>query len=378
MAEFVRGLEGVVADQSRICKINAKPAGLYYMGYSVEQLAEACTFLEVAYLLLREHLPTSEQLHVFESQVKQLRRLPPEIVNMIKSFPATENPMSVLQAVVAALGVYHTDVEHQNSSEVIYTLTSLIAQFPSIVGTFYRYQKNLPDLPDDASLDYASYFLYLITGKKPTEKTARVFDQCLILHAEHSSNASTFTARVVASTLATIHASVSAAVGALSGPLHGGANEHAVLMAEDIADPSKANTWVTTQLDHKNKIFGFGHRVYRDIDPRAKVLERLYEDIEIPPATRKKFETLKAVRDVMAEIMAQKGKEIYPNVDLFSGTLYEAMGIPIEIYTTVFAISRMSGWGAHIVELWKDNRLYRPKLQYVGEMHESVPEITKR
>jgi citrate synthase len=378
MADFSKGLEGVIADESKICKINADPAGLFYMGYSVQDLAENCKFLEVTYLLLNGVLPTKAQLSDFEGKVNQLRSIPDEITQMIKLFPKTASPMDVLQASVAALGIYTQPFNHTDNEAVAQAMMTLVAQIPTIVSTFYRHQQGWDDVTDTDELDYASYFLYKVTNKKPDAAVAKVFDQCLILHAEHSANASTFTGRVVASTLADVHASISAAVGALSGPLHGGANEHAVLMAKEVGAPENAKDWVTTQLSQKKKIYGFGHRVYRDVDPRATVLEGLFQNINIPENTAQKFKTLQAIRDAFSEAMAKSGKALHPNVDLFSGTLYEGMGIPLETYTSVFAIARMAGWGAHIVELWKDNRLYRPRLHYVGEYHESVPDITGR
>ncbi|OGQ17194.1 MAG: hypothetical protein A3B70_07280 [Deltaproteobacteria bacterium RIFCSPHIGHO2_02_FULL_40_11] len=372
MVEYAKGLQGVIAGESKIGFIDGEKGILAYLGYPIQTLAEHSTYEETAYLLLYGKLPSKKQLNEFDQKLKEARSLPKAVLDMMNLMPQTTHPMENLQTMVSALGSFSKNVSLLDRS------IQLIAQFPVIIANRRRSRFKEKHISPDATLSHAANFLYMLTGKKPSPQTARMFDVCLILHAEHSFNASTFTGRVVASTLAPLHACISAAVGSLYGPLHGGANEKVLHAVQEIGDPKNARKWVMDKFSNKEKIMGMGHRVYKVKDPRAYILEDMLKKLSAEKKDTKIYDTLKEVENVVRNEMQKQGKSIWPNVDFFSGALYTLMNIPDELFTPVFAISRVSGWCAHIIEQLEDNRIYRPKCQYIGERQSTYVPISKR
>src|SRR3989338_3037105 len=372
MVEYAKGLQGVIAGESKIGFIDGEKGILAYLGYPIQTLAEHSTYEETAYLLLYGKLPSKKQLNEFDQKLKEARSLPKAVLDMMNLMPQTTHPMENLQTMVSALGSFSKNVSLLDRS------IQLIAQFPVIIANRRRSRFKEKHISPDATLSHAANFLYMLTGKKPSPQTARMFDVCLILHAEHSFNASTFTGRVVASTLAPLHACISAAVGSLYWPLHGGANEKVLHAVQEIGDPKNARKWVMDKFSNKEKIMGMGHRVYKVKDPRAYILEDMLKKLSAEKKDTKIYDTLKEVENVVRNEMQNQGKSIWPNVDFFSGALYTLMNIPDELFTPVFAISRVSGWCAHIIEQLEDNRIYRPKCQYIGERQSTYVPISKK
>ena len=375
---FAKGLEGVIAAESRICKIDGENGRLYYMGYSITDLVEHCTFEEVVYLLLYGELPTREQLAIFSAKMRNARELRQPVINMIRDFPKNAHPMELLQSVISYLSSY---VEHKihhgphcNCRDTLHQL----AEMATVVATYQRVQEGKEYLPPRKDLSHGANFLYMLRGEEPDPLEGEIMDKALILHAEHSFNASTFTARVVASTMSTCYCSISAAVGALFGSLHGGANEKVMDMVDEIGTPQAARDWVNKALDEKQKVMGMGHRVYRAKDPRAIVIEQYLEQLSDMKNDRTAYEILKEVETAFRERMEEKGKPIYPNVDFFSGAVYRMLGIPTRLFTPVFAIARAPGWLSHILEQRVGNRIYRPKAAYIGPDHRPLVPIEER
>lgn len=361
---YAKGLAGVIAAESSICKIDGDAGYLRYRGYSIQDLAENSNFAESAYLLLRGALPSESELDAFATALRERRACPAFVLDTLKALPADTHPMIALQAAVAAHGAVEPVAAGHNEENVQRAIT-LIARFPTIVAAWQRIRSGQEAIAPRQDLGHGQNFLYMLTGEAPDEETGHIFDVCLILHMEHSFNASTFTGRVVASTEAPMDASVAAAVGALYGPLHGGANERVLHMLERV--PHGAETaWLSDALANKVKIMGMGHRVYRAKDPRAFVLEGFVRKIAEKTGGSANYDKLLAIESEMARIMESKGKKIYPNVDYFSGTLYQMLGIPTALFTPIFAVARVVGWTSHILEQWEDNRIFRPRALYTG------------
>jgi citrate synthase len=363
---FSKGLEGVIATESEICQIDGINGKLYYRGYSVEDLAEHSSFEECTYLLLYGSVPTASELDDFTRRMRRCRDLTPAVQNMIRDFPASGSPMELLQSVVSYLSssVKHK-IQHSTTCNCRDTLHQ-IAQMTSVLATYQRFREGNDYIPPRADLSHGANFLYQLTGEEPTPNEGRILDICFILHAEHGLNASTFTARVVASTYSTCYCSVSAAIGSLAGPLHGGANERAMDMVDEIGSLEQVEPWLDKTLAAKRKVMGMGHRVYRAKDPRAIVMEAMLSDLCKKRGDRKIYDMLKSIEKGFRARMEEKGKPIYPNVDFFSGAVYTLLGIPRPLFTPLFAAARSPGWLAHILEQRQDNRLYRPKAFYVG------------
>ncbi|MFW6292524.1 MAG: citrate/2-methylcitrate synthase [Spirochaetota bacterium] len=375
---FAKGLEGVVAAESKICRIDGEKGQLYYLGYPITDLVEHCTFEEVTYLLLYGDLPTREQLAVFSAKMRNARELPEPVINMVRDFPKNAHPMELLQSVISYLSSY---VEHKihhgphcNCRDTLHQL----AEIATVVATYQRVQEGKDYLPPRKDLSHGANFLYMLRGEEPEPYEGEIMDKALVLHAEHSFNASTFTARVVASTMSTCYCSISAAIGALFGSLHGGANEKVMDMVEEIGSKDAAKEWVTNALDRKQKVMGMGHRVYRAKDPRAIIMEEYLKRLSEKKNDWTYYEILKEVEGSFRERMEEKGKPIYPNVDFFSGAVYRMLGIPTILFTPIFAIARASGWLAHILEQRVDNRLYRPRALYNGHEQRRLVPIEER
>lgn len=378
MADFAKGLEGVVAAESRICKIDGEQGKLYYLGYSIEDLVKNCTFEEVTYLLLNGQLPKKSELEAFSREMRSQRALPDGVKRMVRDFPADSHPMELLQAVIPYLAGYSGPKEEHGPDFDCRRTIHQIAQLPAVVAAWQRSQEGKEIVDARADLSHGANFLYMLTGEEPDEIDGRVMDGCLILHAEHSFNASTFTARVVASTLSTCYCAISAAIGALYGSLHGGANERVMEMVDEMGGTKNAKQWVNKALDEKRKIMGMGHRVYRAKDPRAIIIEDYLQELGTKSSNSGYYDTLKAIEAAFRERMEEKGKPIYPNVDFFSGAVYRELGIPTVLFTPIFAIARISGWLSHVIEQREDNRIYRPKALYNGEIDRPFVPIEKR
>jgi len=375
---FAKGLEGVIAAESKICRIDGEKGQLYYMGYAITDLVDHCTFEEVSYLLLYGDLPTREQLVVFSAKMRNARDLPEPVINMIREFPQNAHPMELLQSVISYLSSY---VEHKihhgphcNCRDTLHQL----AEMATVVATYQRVREGKDYLPPRKDLSHGANFLYMLRGEEPDPYEGEVMDKAFILHAEHSFNASTFTARVVASTMSTCYCSISAAIGALYGSLHGGANEKVMDMVDEIGSKDAARSWVAKALDSKQKVMGMGHRVYRAKDPRSIIMEDQLKSLSERKNDSTYYDILKEVENTFRERMEEKGKPIYPNVDFFSGAVYRMLGIPTVLFTPIFAISRAPGWLSHILEQRSDNRIYRPKALYVGHEQRKLVPIEER
>lgn len=374
---FSKGLEGVIAAESTICKIDGEQGLLSYRGYTIQDLAENSNFSESAYLLLYGSLPSAAELSTFEERLVQHRLLDDAVVGVLRALPPSTHPMIALQAAAAAYGAVEPVPAAHDEANVDRAIR-LIAKFPLWVAAWARIKEGQDIVAPRADLGHGQNFLYMLDGQVPDEETGHIFDVCLILHMEHSFNASTFTGRVVAATMAPMDASVSAAVGALYGPLHGGANERVLDQLETIPSVEGTEQWVLDSLTNRTKIMGMGHRVYRAKDPRSFVLEGFLATIAAKRGTNENYEKLKVVERTMEREMQARGKKIYPNVDFFSGSLYELLGIGTEHFTPIFAIARVVGWTAHILEQWEDNRLFRPKALYQGELNRSWVPVEQR
>ena len=361
---FRPGLEGVPAAQSAICDIDGRKGILTYRGYPVEQLARQSTFLETAHLLIWGELPTIFQLREFEEEVKMHRRVSFRIRDMMKCFPASGHPMDALQASAASLGLFYSMRTLNDPDYIVKAVVRLIAKIPTMVAAFQLIRKGQDPIQPRDDLTYAENFLYMLTERVPDPTAARIFDACLILHAEHSLNASTFSARVTASTLTDPYAVVASAVGTLAGPLHGGANEDVLNMLKEIGSEDQVEPWLDRAIAAKQKIMGFGHREYRVKDPRAVILQGLAEELFTRFGSDPMYDLARALEAAAAERLGPKG--IYPNVDFYSGLVYRKLGIPEDLFTPIFAIARTAGWLAHWREQLGANRIYRPTQIYTG------------
>jgi len=375
-AEFREGLEGVVAALSMISSIDGENGILLYRGIPIEQLAEHSTFEETSYFLLYGRLPKRQELADFENQLKSRRQVQPAIFDLIRSFPPSANAMDLLRTSVSALGLYDADPTNIAAEKNLERAIDLIAAFPTIVAAIQRRQSGKEFVAPRQDLNHAANFLYMVNGEAPTEYAARVLEVALILHADHGFNASTFTARVVISSLSDMYAAITAAVGSLKGPLHGGANSEVMTTLLKIDSIDKVEAYVLERLKNKQKVMGFGHRVYHTYDPRARILSRYSQKLAQQTGNAKWFDMSKKVEEIMIREVGEKG--IYPNVDFFSATVYYYMGLDQDLFTPIFAVSRISGWTAHVIEQLQNNRLFRPRAIYPGEKNVAYTPIDQR
>jgi citrate synthase len=375
--EYRPGLADVPAAESAVSFIDGKRARLEYRGIAVETLARESTFEETAWLLLKGGLPTQKQLAEFDNDLRHRRRLPYKLVELLKNLPESAHPMNALQAGVAALGTFHPEARNILSAEANWESTlRLIAGLPTIVAAFHRVRGRDEPLAPREDLDHAGNFYYMLRGREPSPAIRKVIDACLIVHAEHTMNASTFAARVTGSTLADPYAVICSAVGALSGPLHGGANEEVLGMFDQIGSIENVRPWLEKAVATKAKVMGFGHRVYKVKDPRATVLQELAENVFAETGRPKEYEMALELERAAAPMLGPKG--ICPNVDFFSGVVYQALGIPRDLFTPVFAIARVAGWLAHWLEQLQNNRIFRPEQVYVGKTDVTYVPLAKR
>lgn len=364
MSRFKEGLQDVVAATSSICWIDGQKGVLSYRGIDIHDLAEHSTFEEVCYLLWFGRLPRQTDLDEVTAVMGRSRALPEPVLRLLKSLPPDAPPMDVLRTAVSALSHYDPDAGANDKAANLRKTYRLTGQIASIVATADRIRNGQEPVSPDSGLSHAANFVYMLTGKKPDATAERALDVALILHADHEFNASTFAARVTVATLTDIHSAITAAIGTLKGPLHGGANQDVMRMLIDIGETERAETYIKEGLARKRKISGFGHRVYRTEDPRATHLRRMSRDLSESSGTRKWFETSRVIEEVV-----KREKNINANVDFYSATVYYNLGIPVDLFTPLFAVSRISGWAAHVLEQLDNNRLIRPRADYTGPAH---------
>lgn len=365
--EYRPGLEDVPAAKSAVSFLDGKKARLEYRGIPVEVLAKESCFEEVAWLLIKGDLPTQKQLAEFDHDLRQRRAVHYRLKDLVKCLPADGHPMDALHATVAALGMFYPCKTVADPAKNWDATLRLIAAMPTLVTAFARARRGEEILEPRADLDHAGNFYYMLTGKEPTPATRKVLDACLILHAEHTMNASTFTARVTGSTLANPYHVIGAAIGSLAGPLHGGANEEVLHQLAEIGSPENVKPWLDAKraADPKFKVMGLGHRVYKVKDGRATVVQEVAEQAFAETSRPKSYEIALALEKYCEGIYGPKG--IYPNVDFYSGVVYQSLGIPVDVFTPIFAIARVSGWLAHWHEQLIGNRIFRPEQISVGK-----------
>jgi citrate synthase len=363
--EVVPGLEGVLAAESAISYIDGERGILEYRGISIETLAEKSSFLETAWLLLFGRLPRESELRKFHDDVTFHTRLKLKILRMMEYLPENGHPMHYLQAVTSAMGMYYPARDTLNADVRYWSAVRLIAKLPTITAAVHRLKHGDAPIQPRNDLSFAANFYYMLFEKEPSPLVERVLDVMLILHGDHTMNASTFSARVVGSTLADPYTIVASAIGTLSGPLHGGANEEVVRMIDEIGEKENVRGYIERKLDNKEKIMGVGHRVYKTVDPRGEVLKRYIAMLaEHDGIDRKTLEISSELEKTVKEKLSAKG--LHPNIDFYSGIVFRSIGIPSELFTPIFAIGRVAGWLAHWMEQLKSNRIYRPEQKYTG------------
>ena len=373
---FRPGLEGVPATQSSICDIDGQKGLLSYRGYPVDVLASHCSFLETTYLLIWGELPNPQQLRDFEQEVQMHRRVSFRVRDMMKCFPSDGHPMDALQSSAASLGLFYSRRAIDDPQYIYDAVVRLIAKIPTMVAAFQLIRKGQDPIQPRDDLAYSANFLYMLMEREPDPLASRIFDRCLILHAEHSLNASTFSARVTASTLTDPYAVVASAVGTLAGPLHGGANEDVLAMLDEIGTADRAADYLDAAMASKRKVMGFGHREYRVKDPRAVILQALAEELFARFGHDEMYDVARALEAAAERRLGPKG--IFPNVDFYSGLVYRKLGIPRDLFTPVFAIARVAGWLAHWREQLGANRIFRPSQIYSGSQPRSWMPIEER
>lgn len=366
-----KGLEGIVAAKSKISSII--DGQLTYGGYTIDDLAEHATFEEIVFLLWNDRLPKQEELDQLAKALVDEAHVDEAVLETLKKAPKTANAMAAIRTAVSQLALYDEAAEDMSREANYAKAIKLQAQISTLVTAYARIKKGLDPVAPKAGLSYAANFLYMLNGEEPTEVAEKAFNQALVLHADHELNASTFTARVCVATLSDVYSGVTAAMGALKGPLHGGANEAVMKMLVEIGSVEKVEEYVHNKIENKEKIMGFGHRVYKDGDPRAKHLQEMSRQLTAQIGEPQWYEMSVKIDEIM---QAEKG--LKPNVDFYSASTYHALGLDTELFTPIFAVSRMSGWLAHILEQYSDNRLIRPRADYIGETHRTYVSINER
>jgi citrate synthase len=373
MAESGKGLEGVVAAETALSDIDGRTGILWYVGYDIHDLAEHAGFEEIIYLLHHLELPSATQLDEVRETLESMREPDEFVRGLLPQLSQDATPMSMLRTAVSASSAkdpHGTDT----SEEATYgRALRLCAVFPALVAYYERLRHGQQLIPSDAGLSHAPNFLWMLKGDKADDESARMFDVCLVLHADHTMNASTFAARVCAATLSDAYSAITAAIAALKGPLHGGANEQVMKMIREIGEPNRARGYITEKLSKKQKVMGFGHRVYKTEDPRATHLRKMAERLANSTGDGRNYEISRAIEET---VMDEKG--LYPNVDFYAASVYDYLGIPTDLFTCVFAISRVAGWTAHVREQYADNRLIRPDHAYVGPEPRSWVPLAER
>jgi len=370
------GLEDVVVAQSSICFIDGKRGQLVYRGYDIDDLARNASFEEVAYLLWNGDLPDEEQLSHLKISLRGAMHFPAHLLELLRELPFDSHPMRVLSLGVSALGILDPDADSLAPEANRAKAVRLTAQLPLLTTAWHRIRNGYELLSPRADKSLAWNFLFLLSGKEPDDYAVETFDTALILHADHELNASTFSARVTAATLSDLHSAVVSAINTLKGPLHGGANEAVMKMLQEIGTPDHVDHYMEQLRANKQKVMGFGHRVYKAKDPRAVILERMSEELGRRANDTKWFEMTRRVEEIFQPQVAEKG--IYPNVDFYSASAYHVMGIPSDLFTPIFACSRVVGWTAHLFEQYANNRIFRPSSEYIGEVGRKWKPVLER
>jgi 2-methylcitrate synthase len=371
--EIKKGLVGVISDETKVSKVMADINSLTYRGYAVQDLAEICSFEEVAYLLLNGELPTEKELENFTKEERSERDISENLKNIIKNYPKNAHPMDTTRTSISHMGLEDTETE-DNSKEANYRkAVRLLAKISTAVAANFRCRKGQEIIDPDKNLSFSENFFHMCFDKIPSQEVVKAFDVSMILYAEHSFNASTFTSRVIASSLSDMHGAVVGAVASLKGPLHGGANEAVMHMLNEIEGPEQAEKWMMDKIENKGLIMGFGHRVYKKGDSRVPTMTKYYEKTAAFFKNEKLPKTSQILRDVMI-----REKNIYPNLDFPAGPTYYLMGFDIDFFTPIFVVSRITGWTAHIIEQFANNRLIRPLSAYTGADHRRVRELKDR
>lgn len=374
------GLEDVVAGTSEICFVDGEKGRLVYHGYDINELVGKASFEEVVYLLWHGKLPNRKELDELQKELKKYRDIPSdvlELVRLLANNPANPSGMEVLRTAVSYLGAVDPEKSMDRGTH-LKQAAKLIALSASITAAYGRFKKGQDYLPPRADFGHAANFLYMLTGQEPDALAAEAFDVALILHADHELNASTFAGRVTVATLSDLYSGVTSAIGALKGPLHGGANEDVMRILMEIGSIENTAKEIQERLDKGVKVPGFGHRVYRNYDPRGLVLKRYAKELTAKAGNTKWFEMTEIMEEVVLKHFERKGKDLKYNVDLYSGCLYNAMGIPVELFTPIFTMSRMSGWTAHFLEQYANNRIIRPRADYTGPVDLPFVPISER
>lgn len=367
------GLRGVVAAQSKMSKVNGEEGVLIYQGYDIHDLAENATFEEVVYLLWNSRLPNKDELDMFKTELRANYEVPSELIVFMKHFPHDAEPMDVLRTCVSTLSFYDEEGRKTDVESAKKVAMKLTAQFPTIIAAWERIRNGNEPVHPDTSLDIAENFFYMMRDEKCEPSEAKMLDVCLILHADHGFNASTFTTRVISGTLADMYGAITGGIAALAGPLHGGANTKVMKALEEIGSVDNVESWLDEKLEKKEKVMGMGHAVYKTEDPRATWLRKFSEQMGGVTGDSKWFDISRKLENLMKE---RKG--LNPNVDFYSASTYYMMGIPLDLYTPIFAISRISGWAGHVLEQYAENKLIRPRAEYVGNWDMKYKPIDER
>jgi len=389
-SKIYKGLVGIYVDESFITYIDGMNGRLYYRGYPLKDLVENSSFEEVAYLLIYGKLPTKSEFSAFNDKLIKERKLPDNIVTILKSYPRNTTRIELLRTSISALSLYDPDDYDFSEDANIRKGIRIIAKIPTVLAFSHRIQSNLPLVEPSEDLSHACNYYYMMTGKVPNNEFTRDFDKILICHMDHSINSSTFSCRVTVSTLSDMYSGITSAIGTLRGPLHGGANERVInLMLGEIKRKENIIPWVKRKLEKKERVMGFGHRVYKTWDPRARILREISKNLWSNPDIIEKIpdpehevhkgeiDNIYEMTELLTDFMI-KTKKIYPNVDLYSAGALHALGIPTASFTPLFAASRSAGWVAHALEQLSDNKLIRPRLRYVGELDKKYENIDKR
>lgn len=378
MPNTSKGLAGVVAAETRISLVNGAEGVLNYGGYDIDDLASNTTFEEVAHLLWYGELPDTAQLDTLRSRLAEGSPVHDDVLHVVGLVAPHGHPMASLRTAVSALSAFDPDAEDMSLEAADRKAIRLTAQAITLTAAIQRLRSGQAPIAPRPELSLAANLLYMMRGEAPSELEERNIDAALILHAEHGMNASTFAARVTGGTMADMHSAVTSAIGALKGPLHGGANERVMKMLLEIGSPDNAAAYVRAALDRGEKVMGFGHRVYRTLDPRAPILKQLSERLTEQDGDSRWIRISEIIQDTMREEMERRGKQVHPNVDFFSASMYYTLGIPLDLFTNLFACARMTGWTAHVIEQLQDNRLIRPESTYIGPARRTVQPIEQR
>lgn len=377
-----KGLEGIYVAETKLSYIDGENSRLYYVGYSIEDLAKYSTYEEVAFLLYYYRLPTKSEYELFKAVMRESREIPDEVLSIVRNMVRRKaHPMDILRTAVSSLSALDPEIDQRSREADIRKALRILSKAPSIIAAMYRFSRGLDYIEPRNDLDHAANLIYMMHGKKPSEFEAKVLDTIFILHAEHGMNASTFASLVTASTLADIYAAVVSGISALKGPLHGGAAEAAYWQYKEIGSPDNVEAWVKNALDRKRRIMGMGHRVYKSYDPRAKIMKELDREVanKFGGEAAQLYSIATKLEEVALRELSKRGKvTIQPNVDFYTPIAYTALGIPPELFTTIFAASRIVGWTAKVIEYVENNRLIRPLDYYIGELDKKYVPLDQR